>query len=122
MPSRKEEQKALKAGHSAEAGGPGGPTANVHAETEAPELEGGSCGSSPRNCACGKRGVADDDDEGDVESEEEEACGSSADSTSWAKARIDVGTIIFVLLDLCSADLVLLMVVCDCSDVERRRW
>ncbi len=30
-------QKALKAGQRAEAGGPGGPTANVQAETEAPK-------------------------------------------------------------------------------------
>lgn len=46
MSSRNEEQNALKAGHSALAGGPGGPTANVHAETKAPELSGNG-GRSP---------------------------------------------------------------------------
>lgn len=38
--SRKAVQNAVKAGQSAEAGGPGGPSAKVHAETEAPEFSG----------------------------------------------------------------------------------
>ena len=99
--SWKEEQKALKAGQRAEAGGPGGPTAKVQDETRAPaRIPSWIGGRSPFHDVWGR--FKEDDGRlgksvGEYEEDEGEGWYSvRVDTRSWVMASIEVG--MYILL------------------------